>query len=486
MLKLLRTLFTLIFTLLFSLVLLFGLLVTFFDPNNYKQDIQTQISAITGRNITINGKLSWGFFPNVILVARNITIQNPKGFSAPNLGHIKEIDFSLRTLPLIYANIEIDKIKLVDPNLQLLVNPLGKNNWSADAEIKPTQKPEKDHSVKPKRPFFTLKTISIDNMQVVNGNLQYVNMRDDKSHAIRGINYRGKAALQQWHNDSEAPKSKLPIAALRHISMNGKLTIDKLMLSKITMQDVSAGLSIKKGIIDITPVSAKLYDGSYGSELRIDVSGDQPTLRLAQAISHVQLEKLFHDLGYENKIRGTYQANIQLSTNNIDTLPASLNGTANIIVKDGAIIGVNISHAINMASAFFAKQALPNLTEKNETPFNTMTGAIIIKNGIVSNDDFSLDSGFMTIKGKGQASLITQQISGQLEAVTKGPARGAKSEKLEKALGGSIPLTVTGNFNHYKVRPDFKKIAAAIGKSLLKDADKKLEKIGDKLKGIFQ
>ncbi|MFT4592138.1 MAG: AsmA protein, partial [Gammaproteobacteria bacterium] len=58
-----------------------GVAITFyFDPNDYKADIEAVIESNTGREVTIEGDLSLSVFPCCAIELGRVELSNPDGF----------------------------------------------------------------------------------------------------------------------------------------------------------------------------------------------------------------------------------------------------------------------------------------------------------------------------------------------------------------------------------------------------------------------
>jgi AsmA protein len=61
------------------------LLITTIDPNDYKEQIQTQVKKSINRDLAINGDISWAFYPQLGFNSGQIELRNLDGFNRQNL-----------------------------------------------------------------------------------------------------------------------------------------------------------------------------------------------------------------------------------------------------------------------------------------------------------------------------------------------------------------------------------------------------------------
>jgi AsmA protein len=125
-----------------------------------------------------------------------------------------------------------------------------------------------------------------------------------------------------------AGASALPVETLRKLNLDGQLSVGKLKINGMVMQDIQLNLSAKNGLIQTQQSAKTFYQGSYNGSLNIDMRNKNPTLALNEKITHVQVEPLLNDFKGEARISGIVDASAQLQGqgNNADDLKSSLNG----------------------------------------------------------------------------------------------------------------------------------------------------------------
>jgi len=122
------------------LVILLGVLVTLFiilavtltlvfDPNDYKGKITEAVKEKTGRELRIEGKLSWSFFPWIGIETGRMEFANAPGFGKEPFARIDAAGAKVELLPLLRKQISIGTIFLNGMKLNLARNAAGKTNW---------------------------------------------------------------------------------------------------------------------------------------------------------------------------------------------------------------------------------------------------------------------------------------------------------------------------------------------------------------------
>ena len=104
------------------------------DWNQYKGDIQNQARDATGRELIINGDISITVLPAPALIANDVLLANIEGAASKNMLRLKYLEVRIALAPLLASRIEIERIKLVDPEIELEVLADGRKNWVFDTD----------------------------------------------------------------------------------------------------------------------------------------------------------------------------------------------------------------------------------------------------------------------------------------------------------------------------------------------------------------
>lgn len=111
----------------------FLLLPFVLSSDTIRESIAEQLENWTGREVTIAGQAQLSVFPTVSMRLAGVSIAGAPGEgSAEALIAMDELAASVRLLPLISGNVEIDRFELVRPRINLLVDAAGRGNWKFD------------------------------------------------------------------------------------------------------------------------------------------------------------------------------------------------------------------------------------------------------------------------------------------------------------------------------------------------------------------
>jgi hypothetical protein len=105
-------------------------LVRSLDLNRYKGLIADRVRAATGRELKIGGNLGIeiGFSPAV--VAEDVSFANASWGSRPDMLRVRRLEVQVALVPLIFRDIRIQRLVLVQPDILLETDARGMGNWS--------------------------------------------------------------------------------------------------------------------------------------------------------------------------------------------------------------------------------------------------------------------------------------------------------------------------------------------------------------------
>lgn len=160
------------------------------DPNDYKDEIATQVEKATGRQLSIQGDIGLSVFPWVALELGQLSLSNASGFQADSFAQVNSAQIRIKLLPLLKKELEMDTIVLDGLVLNLETDKDGNTNWQdltkADAETEADIKEAAPESAKDAPP--ALAAISIAGVQLSNANILWSNARTGENYQLRNLN----------------------------------------------------------------------------------------------------------------------------------------------------------------------------------------------------------------------------------------------------------------------------------------------------------
>ncbi|HMN75279.1 MAG TPA: AsmA family protein [Burkholderiaceae bacterium] len=107
----------------------YAALVVAFPPERIAALAGDQVSARTGRDFRIDGKLSWRVLPRIAVVADRLVLGNAPWGSRKEMALVRRAAFELELWPLLRGDIRIGSVELDGVDLLLEVDRNGEGNW---------------------------------------------------------------------------------------------------------------------------------------------------------------------------------------------------------------------------------------------------------------------------------------------------------------------------------------------------------------------
>lgn len=240
------------------------------DPGRVMALVANQVKAETGRDLKIRGSVSVSLFPQIAVVARQVSLSNPDWAADPDFIEAERLSIAIRWAPLLQQRVVIDNVSLTDAVLSLQAAPVGKRlkaNWvMAPVTVDAT-------------PATSDNALAIDLKQIELNRVQ-IRYRDDSGSIIRTayvnrLNVVESDAQSRWQGDFNM--NGLPI------SLTGQTT---------ALSQIVADLGTRPTVIDI-----KLNTGLAGQSILLTgqanlVPDTPPTLDLKLQSQALDLKSL--------------------------------------------------------------------------------------------------------------------------------------------------------------------------------------------------
>jgi len=292
--------------------------------------------------------------------------------------------------------------------------------------------------------------------------------------------------------------TELPVEMLRALDVDGDIDIGQLKISGATMQAIKVSVRAKDGDLRVDPVSAKLYEGGYDGKIGLDATTDTPAVTIDSTLSGVKIRPLLEDVAGNGMIGGT--ADIALDFRGAGATPEaiqkSLNGEAKLSVSEGTIrgltglskLGQRVGGVSSLMSGDVAGAARSADGGSGDAPkelyFTGLSATAVAKDGVVTNDDLTLEAPLIRATGNGTlVDFHKNAIDYTTEVTIVATLQGEGGKSLEDITGlpvpmlrqlKGIPISVRrhGPLDAQKTEVDWAKLTASMPDGNLKDAFK--------------
>lgn len=282
------------------------------------------------------------------------------------------------------------------------------------------------------------------------------------------------------------------LSALRGINASGSVKVGELQVSGVKMSNVKLDLKAANGKVDVAPFSAALYRGNASGALSLNADGNRIALR--QTLADIDILPLLKDVADKDLLEGRGNLALDLNTGGatVGALKKSLDGTASLKLRDGAIRGINLAKSLREAKARLSgsDSAVQKASATEKTDFSEMSASFRIQDGVARNDDLHASSPFLRLAGGGTVDIPESSLDYLARVTLAATSKGQDGKAGADLRGVTVPVRLYGPFASLDYKIEFG--------DLLKDAargqveaqkqklqDKAREKVGDKLKGLL-
>lgn len=173
---------------------LFGLIViaavgTFFlipyivSAQTIRESVAAQLGSLTGREVAVTGPASLSMFPSITVRIGGVSIANTEGMKPEPFVVMDELDASVRLMPLLRGQVEVERFAMVRPRFNFIVNPTGRPNWRLSSATTEAHEADANGTSLPAG-----RSARIGTFVILDGQIKYRNQRSGAAIDTSSIN----------------------------------------------------------------------------------------------------------------------------------------------------------------------------------------------------------------------------------------------------------------------------------------------------------
>jgi AsmA protein len=311
--------------------------------------------------------------------------------------------------------------------------------------------------------------------------------------------YLSKAMLATPTPTREAASldEQLDLSALKNLNLDGRLRVGTLKVVNLKVAQMDIGIKAKQGIVDVSPLSANLYQGIVNGSLRINAQA-MPEVMFKQKLSNINIAPLLKDMADFDTLMGRGEITLDLKTqgHTLHALKQSLNGNMALLLKDGAIKGINLAKKIRDVQGKFSKSAAAQIESANkeeQTDFSEIKASFKVTQSVAHNDDLSMKAPLLRVSGVGDIDIGNDSINYLARATLVKTLAGQGG--VDQAGGLTVPVRLSGPFTNLRYKLELGSMVSEVAKQKIAAKNEEIkaeirmevqDKIKSKLKGLFK
>ena len=292
---------------------------------------------------------------------------------------------------------------------------------------------------------------------------------------------KGEAAKADEKGGGASASAQEPdLTGMKAVNLKLDLDIKSVIADKIKTENWLMKLTLKNGVLDVSQLSADLYQGKLLASAQLDGRKPVASYRFDKKISGIQVRPLLTDAAEVDMLAGTTNFEVAGSGSSLipDNIKRNLNAKGQFEIADGSLYGVNIPQMLRDAKAKLAGNLNATSGGEKKTDFTSLTGSFIMAKGVVTNPDLNMASPLIRLQGKGNVNLLSEAIDYALKTSVVGSLEGQGSAEKDELYGVEIPFAISGTISEPKFALD---TAALFDAKLKKEAEKATDDLKDKL-----
>ena len=165
------------------------LIPMFVDVAKYKPVLESKVTEATGRSFSVGDDLSLSLFPWAGVSFSDLRLGNPAGFTEKDFVKVKSFEVRVKLLPLLSKDIQIKRFVINEPQIVLVKNKKGIENW---AQPKPAAKDAPDDKTPPTETGpgglgIPISALTAENISINNGSAYWIDHTTDTKKEITDI-----------------------------------------------------------------------------------------------------------------------------------------------------------------------------------------------------------------------------------------------------------------------------------------------------------
>jgi AsmA protein len=263
------------------------LLITTIDPNDYKQQIQTQVKKSINRDLAINGDISWAFYPQLGFSSGEIELRNLDGFNRQNLLKIDQAALGIDLLPLFKGQIKIGELSVNGLVFNLITNKDGRSNldnMQASGAPAPQEKAleEDSSSETAKDGFFALGNLQLAGININNAQIEIQDLKAATTH---------KANIKKIQLGQFAPGQETDLSAQAELILDN-LQAQLDLQSKFLVATDFSTVELKQFSLTTLLTGEALPNGKIDSSINTDIKYDLNDAKAELTDLIIKLDKI--------------------------------------------------------------------------------------------------------------------------------------------------------------------------------------------------
>lgn len=266
-----------------GLLILVATLLLFVDAKVYKARLEAAASAALGMELSIGGGVGIALFPGLLLTLEDVRIRN-RGL---DVAFAKEARLAIELLPLLENEVRIEKIALNHLRISIERGRDGTFNFE-----------------RPQARSGTLPSLDWPHVSLSDATFVYADPRVGET-------------IEAGDCRADVHRLRLPGGKssnlMRDISFTAEVSCGQIRRAGFTVLDLNFSADAKNGLVDLKPVTTRVFATQGSGSIRADFSGAVPLYHVRYSLPQFPIEEFFKTQSRQKVAAGRMDFSANLS-----------------------------------------------------------------------------------------------------------------------------------------------------------------------------
>ncbi|AMN44563.1 AsmA family protein [Rhodoplanes sp. Z2-YC6860] len=227
-----------------------------------------------------------------------------------------------------------------------------------------------------------------------------------------------------------------------------RLSAARIAIQRAKLGRTAVALNLRGGKLNVTIGESQAFGGVLKGTLSASAADGGADFKSQMQFVDVDLENCLNDLFQFRRLdgRGDMELNLDASGNSVLALTRSMNGSAKLVGRQGAMIGLNVEQLLRRLE----RRPLSGTGDfrNGRTPFEKLNVDIKIAQGVATVENVSMEGSKVRLGLGGQASIPARDFD------LRGVAALASSGAADAQPAFELPFVVQGQWEDPIILPD--------------------------------
>lgn len=269
-----------------------------------------------------------------------------------------------------------------------------------------------------------------------------------------------------------SPGADTPVDLAAAAGFRGTLEaqVGSLTAQRIQFSDVRLSLQGDGITLGVPAFQTRVWGGSLQGRASVVPATQQ--IVLAASADGVRIEQVLKDLSGRDSVEGNGRLtmNVQASGKTVQQLKLSLAGQARVLLRDGAVKGINLARTLRQAKAALTlqKDEIQKARTEEKTDFSEISASFDITQGVARSDDLQGKSPLLRVAGGGDIDIARGSINYTVRATVADTLQGQDAVDLASLRGVQVPVLLSGPLDAMQYQVQWSVVSLAVLQEALK------------------